>query len=115
MRYTGGMQTKIGVHYHISVGPDVVSRLGAQPLNGPYVDLVVADYREAVTMLESLIIELPVGHIDNWDLEDLNEYMEHLKEHIMYGEIPYGELGIEENGFEINIGVCAECIPKGTN
>lgn len=114
--YNGCMQTKTGIHYHIKVGPEMVTLYDmTEPMAGPYVDITIVDMDDAYyAMLKALDGHLD-GYIDEDDEEELYEMLEYATRAVTMGETEAADLGVEHLCWEIELLVCNGCIPKGMN
>jgi len=115
MLYTDVMQTKVGVHFHVKVGPDEVSLYDSDVYAGPYYDVIFSDVSDAYSLIVNLIeIHLP-GYLDDDEIEESREYLDYMLEEVERGELVSGNMGVGELGFEFELSVCGECVPKGMN
>ena len=115
MLYNDTMQTKVGVHFHVRVGPDEVSLYDGEPLAGPYYDLIFSDLENAHKSIIGLIqLHLP-EYLDDDEIEESYEYIEYILHEIEYGDLVNGHMGVDEFGLQFVLSVCTECVPKGMN
>lgn len=115
MLYTSDMQTKVGVHYHVTAGPDEVQLFNHRPLAGPFYDIILDDMDDAHSMFIELIEEHLPDYLDNDDREESYEYIEYMTDEVVNEEMVRADMGIEEVGLFFELIVCAQCVPKGMN
>ena len=113
--YTVDMQTKVGVHYHIKVGPEQVRLFDYITYAGPYVDTIIEDMDEAHQTLINLIEEQLPDYLDEDDLYESYEYIEDMTEGINRGEMFSADMAVEQFGLEFQLTICSKCVPKGMN
>jgi len=115
MLYTDSMKTKIGVHYHIRIGPEVVQLYNHPPLAGPYYDFTLDDMEVAHELFIRLVNEHLPEYLDEDDEYEMYEFIEYMSDEVQRGEMHEADMGVEELGFEFELTVCSHCVPKGMN
>lgn len=115
MLYTSDMQTKVGVHYHVTVGPPEVRLYNHRTLAGPYYDLIVDDMDAAHLMFVNLIDQHLPEYLDEDDKYESYEYLEYMTDEVIEEEMVRADIGIDELGLQFELIVCTQCVPKGMN
>lgn len=109
------MQTKVGVHYHVRVGPRIARLYDFRAYEGPYFDIVLDDMDDAHLMLINLVNEHLPEYLDEADFEESYEHIEYMTDEVASGEMAAADMGVRECGFEFELLVCSKCVPKGMN
>jgi hypothetical protein len=115
MRYTTDMQTKVGLHYHVRVGPPTVRLYDLQEYLGPFYDIVLDDMHDAHHMLVELVDRHLPEYFDEDDIYESLEYVEYMTDEVERGEMFSANIGVAESAFIFELIVCPECTPKGMN
>jgi hypothetical protein len=109
------MRTRVGVHYHLRVGPDELRLYDTPALAGPYFDIV---YNDLDSMCHAMVLAVNGHHeeyLDEDDAEHVLDVMRDATEEIERGNEHYASMDLELGPFEFEVAVCTRCMPKGMN
>jgi hypothetical protein len=109
------MQTKVGLHYHIRVGPESVVLFERPPLAGPYYDIVFDDFTTAHDTFVDLVNSHWPDQLDDDDRVSSYEYFSDMLEYSEPEDLQDRGIDVDLDPLKFALQICSQCRPKGNN